>query len=275
VAAGAAAQGFRAGQREGASAHGSRDQVYERKLLKAARRGDHGARARLVECNLPLVRRVAARYRDFGLPFEDLVQEGAIGLMDAVDHYDPSRTVPFEAYARFRIRRAMRNALTDQARLIRLPKQIVERRRALQGAEARLLAAGKSAEPGALAAATGLSRLAIVQARAAQRTPLSLHDAFGADGPPAGAILSAADTCDPADQVVGGEQVAALERALARLPERQRRIVVGQWGLNGEAEATTTDLAHDLSLSPRRTLTLGREALDVLRRELDPEVGNA
>ena len=99
------------------------DAVRQRKLLRAARRGDRGARARVVDCHLPLVRALAARYRDFGLPLDDLVQEGVIGLLDAIDHYDPSRGPAFEPYARFRVRRAIRNALTEQARLFRLPKQ--------------------------------------------------------------------------------------------------------------------------------------------------------
>src|SRR6185437_11251692 len=101
--------------------------------------------------HLPLVRALAGRYRNYGLPLDDLVQEGAIGLLEAVDRFDPGLGVPFEPYARFRIRRAMRNALTDQARLIRLPKQVVERRRALERAESAITnATGRTATPGEL-----------------------------------------------------------------------------------------------------------------------------
>ena len=116
-----------------------------RKLLRGARRGDRGARERLVISHLGLVRSVASRYRDLGLPFDDLVQEGSLGLLDAIDHYDPCRGPEFDSYARFRVRRAIRNALTDQARLIRLPKQVVERRRAIDRAEAKLTAAPPAA----------------------------------------------------------------------------------------------------------------------------------
>ena len=105
------------------------------------------AREQLVASNLDLVRSIAAHYRDLGLPLEDLVQEGAIGLLDAIDHYDPDRGASFETYASFRIRRAVRNALTDKARLIRLPKQVVERRRAIERAEARLTAASGGRTP--------------------------------------------------------------------------------------------------------------------------------
>jgi len=101
----------------------------EAKLLKAAARGDEGARRRLVAAHLPLVRGVAARYESLGLPFDDLVQEGCVGLLEAIDRWDPARGVPFEAFARFRVRAAIRDALTTRARLIRLPKHVVESQR--------------------------------------------------------------------------------------------------------------------------------------------------
>src|SRR5262249_58666830 len=99
--------------------------------LQRAQRGDRRARERLVARHLDDVRSIARRYRNLGLPIDDLVQEGALGLLDSIDQYDATRGPEFEAYARFRVRRAIRNALTDKSRLIRLPKQIVERRRGL------------------------------------------------------------------------------------------------------------------------------------------------
>ncbi len=98
------------------------------RLLRAAQRGDRGARRRLVAAHLELVRAVAGRYEGLGLPREDLVQEGCFGLLDAIDRYDRSRGVPFEAFARFRVKVAIRGALTARARLIRLPKHVLEQR---------------------------------------------------------------------------------------------------------------------------------------------------
>src|SRR5262245_40563319 len=92
--------------------------VTDSELIRAAAHGDRGARDRLLVLNLPLVRRVAARYRGVGLPYDDLVQEGSLGLLDAIDHYDEERGVNFDAYARFRVQRAIRNALTERARLV-------------------------------------------------------------------------------------------------------------------------------------------------------------
>jgi len=87
-------------------------------LFEAARRGDRRARERLVAEHLAIVRSIALRYRNLGVSVDDLTQEGALGLLEAIDRYEPARSSDFESYARFRIRRAIRNALTEQSRLI-------------------------------------------------------------------------------------------------------------------------------------------------------------
>jgi RNA polymerase primary sigma factor len=244
-------------------------EIRVRRLVRLARRGDRGARARLVEAYLPLVRAIASRYRDYGLPLDDLVQEGSIGLLGAIDHYDASRSCEFEAYARFRVRRAIRNALTEQARLIRLPKQIVERRRALARAEAGLLAAGRRVTPADLAAATGVSVASVIEARGAAQASVSLDQPTLPDGSPLESLVVDPAAADPAEAAVRHEREELLERAVARLPERQRCVVDGKWGLDGAPETSATDLARVLRLSPRRTQRIGQDALHALRRELE------
>jgi len=98
--------------------------------LEQARR-DGRARERFVAEHLAMVRALAARYRGLGIPVDDLVQEGSIGLLDAIETYDAERGVAFDTFARFRIRCAIRDALTRTSRLVRLPKRVVERRRAI------------------------------------------------------------------------------------------------------------------------------------------------
>lgn len=238
-------------------------------LLDDARRGDLGARARLVECHLQLVRAIAWRYRDDGLPLEDLVQEGSIGLLDAIDRFDPGRGPTFESYARFRVRRAIRNALTDQARLIRLPKQIVERRRALDRAEARLAATGQRPTPGDLVEASGLSLAAVLEARTAALPPVSLDEPILPNGATLQSLVADPAATDPATDTIEHEQSAMLERALARLPERQRRVVSAQWGLHGRTPTSPTEIGRELELSPRRAQTIARDALHTLRGHLE------
>jgi RNA polymerase sigma factor (sigma-70 family) len=189
-------------------------------------------------------------------------------LIDAIDRYDPNRGATFEAYARFRIRRAIRHALTDQSRLIRLPKQVVERRRALERAEARLAAGGEHPTAADLAAATGLSVSAVVEAREAVSAPVSLDEPVLPDGSPLESLVADPGASDPELETLASEQSALLRAALARLPERKRRVVAAQWGLDGQRSTNGVEIAAELDLSPRRTQTIGQDALHDLREIL-------
>lgn len=246
--------------------------LIRRRLLRAAKLGDRAARERLATMYLGLVRSVASNYRDYGLPFDDVVQEGAIGLLDAIDHYDSDRGSSFEPYARFRIRRAIRNALTEKARLIRLPKQIVERRRTIEQAEARLVAAagGRTPSPEEIAIATGLSVRSVKDARSASIATVSLDEPVLPDGSPLAGLVADPRAVDPELRLLEQEQTRLLAGALADLPERQRRIVRSRWGI-GEAPTPNGALAAKLALSPRRTQTICRDALYDLRDALAAE----
>ena len=247
----------------------AREAIRVRRLLQAAQAGDHRSREQLVTSHLGLVRSVASRYRDLGLPFDDLVQEGSLGLLEAIDRHDASRGMPFDGYARFRIRRAIRNALTDQARLIRLPKQIVQRRRAIDDAEARLAAeaAGRPPTPPELAAATGLSVGAVLNARSAGLAPVSLDAPVLPDGSSLATVVADPAAVDPELRALEHERAEVLEEALENLPTRQRYIVNRRWGIDG-APMSNAALATDLRLSQHRTQTIGRDALYELRQTL-------
>ena len=183
-------------------------------------------------------------------------------MLDAIDHYDRERKVSFEAYARFRIRRAVQNALTEQARLIRLPKQVVERRRTIARAEA-MLSAATGGPPTAeqLAAARALGR----GRREARRgtPPVSLDELVLPAAPPA-TVLADPEAADPELAAIEHERATLLQAAIADLPERQRRIVGRRWGVDPAAGAATAEL----TLSTRRRQTIGRDALYRLRGTL-------
>lgn len=245
----------------------SRDAFRLRRLVRAARRGDRGAQDRLVRSHLPLIRSLARQYRGYGLPFDDLVQEGALGLLAAIDHYDPARGPEFAAFARFRVRRAMRNALTEQSRLIRLPKQVVERKRALDRVEGRMVAAGKRPTPAELAAAVGLPLDAVLATRAATQPPLSLDAPVLPDGSALEALVADPAVDDPLAETLAREGTASLRSALGKLPPRQRRVVEARWGA---ARASPAEVAQELGLSSRRAQTLREQALYALRDELEP-----
>ena len=249
----------------------ARETARRRSLVRAAQSGDHTARERLVASTLGLVRSIASHYRDLGLPLDDLVQEGALGLLDAIDRFDPDRGASFETYSRFRIRKAIQNALTDKGRLIRLPKQVVERRRAIERAEMKLTAAaaGRAPATAEIAAATGLSVAAVRAARSAELAPVSLDAPVLPDGSPLTGVIADPHAADPEIITLDQERTRQLTVALAGLSERQRQVVRCRWGI-GETAISNGVLATKLELSPRRTQTIGRDALYELRKTLDP-----
>ncbi len=240
-------------------------------VLEAAKRGDVRARAQLVARHLGAVRSVASHYRNLGLPFDDLVQEGSLGVLEAIDRYDSSRSADFETYARFRARRAIRNALTEKSRVIRLPKQIVERRRAIERTEARLSAArGHLATAREVAVALGLPESAVLETRDISGTPVSLDQSVLPDGLTLETVIADAAAADPAVEAVEHEQAALVDAALAALPDRQREILSRHFGL-GRTPEEIADVADALHLSQQRTRAIERDALYTLRERLDPQ----
>lgn len=244
----------------------------EAHLLDDARHGDSAAREQLVVEHLADVRAIAARYRNLGLPLDDLVQEGALGLLDAIEHYDEQRQTDFDVYARFRIRRAIRNALTEKSRLIRLPKEIVERRRAVARAEERLTHSdGSPPSLGEVAELTGLSVDAVRDTRTVAPNVVSLDQAVLPDGSTLESLIEDRASPDPVVDAVDQEQAALVDRAVAELPERQREIVCRHFGL-GRPPEEITDVAADLHVSQQRARTIERDALFTLRDRLERQL---
>lgn len=247
-------------------------QVEATHLFEAARRGDRRAREQLVAEHLPTVRSIALRYRNLGLSVDDLMQEGSLGLLEAIDRYEPDRSSDFESYARFRIRRAIRNALTEQSRLIRLPKQVVERRRAIERAEANIrTATGRTPTTAELAAATGLSPAAVVSARTIGTAPVSLDQPVLEDGSTLEALVSDSSARSPEDETVEQEQARAVDDAVDSLPGRQRLVVSRHFGLGCEPEQIA-EVAAELHVSQQRARAIERDALYALRDRLEPAV---
>jgi RNA polymerase primary sigma factor len=241
-------------------------------LLQRAQHGDRRARERLVARHLEDVRSIARRYRNLGLPIDDLMQEGAIGLLDSIDQYDASRGPEFDTYARFRVRRAIRNALTDKSRVIRLPKQIVERRRALDRADARLTTVrGVHPSRAELAEVTGLAPDAVAEARDLVPVVVSLDQVALPDGSPLEALVVDDASPDPEADTANRQETELVDRAVAELPARQREIVSRHFGLGREPEEIA-DVAAELHLSQQRARTIERDALFTLQNKLERDL---
>jgi len=203
-----------------------------------------------------LVASIARRYRGLGLPAEDVEQEGVVGLLEAIDRYDPSNGASFPTYAYWRIRQAICHALTDRGRLLRVPKEVVERRR--------LIARSPLAE------ATGLSPAQVAEALLAPTTVASL-DAETGGGTPLRDVLSEPSQSDPLDETVRSDEVRAVDRAVLRLPSRERAVIEAHFGFGREPETLAT-VGRRLGLSETRVRALERRALRELATDLEPEI---
>jgi RNA polymerase sigma factor (sigma-70 family) len=240
---------------------------HSERLALRARKGDRLARARLVEEHMGLVRSIAFRYRDLGLPVEDLVQEGAIGLLTAIDDYDSSRGTSFSTYAFWRVRAAVTHALTAHGHLIRVPRPVLERRRQLARAHTRLASAGGEPTIAQLAEATELRPSDVAEALAPATVASLDHEAD--DGTPLRELVTADAAERPDARALERDRTRAIRTALLHLRDRKRTIVVRHFGLDGEPE-TLTEIADDLHLSPERTRALKDDALHELAGELAP-----
>jgi RNA polymerase sigma factor (sigma-70 family) len=236
--------------------------AHDTTLFEQARR-DRRARERVVEQHLPSVRAAAKHYSGLNVPFDDLVQEGCIGLLDAIETFDPARGVDFDRFARFKIRCAIRDALTQSSRLVRLPKRVVERRRIIDRTEAELTAAeGRAPSAREIAAVLGVPPETVVATPATQIIWAPLE-------PPLDQLLADAAAVEPGRDAARREELARLEVALSALPARQRELVSRRFGLGCPPE-DLTDVARSLHVSRQRARAIEQAALYALRDRLDP-----
>ena len=241
-------------------------------LSRRVRQGDERARKKLIEWNLKLVVSVAKRYREMGVPFEDLIQEGNIGLMRAVERYDPDRGFRFSTYATWWIRQAVGRAVSDKGRTIRLPAHMGERLRKVGRAAGDL-----SAELGRAPADEEVAERLDWTADEVRQVKATIPDATSLDEPASngegasslGDLLAGEEASDAPDAVVVREMEATgLREAIERLPEKARYVLVRRYGLDDREPPTLAELAAELELSRERVRQLQREAEQLLKTGL-------
>lgn len=207
------------------------------------------------------------------MPYDDLVQEGSIGLLDAVDRFDRSRGAAFPTFAYWCIRKAVTHALTERGHLVHLPKGLIERRTVVAAVSAGL-ASRNGREPTAeeIAEDTGLAVAEVREVLQAPMSVVSLDELVRGSDTPLAAVVEDDAAPDPADEVVAHELHDAITAAVADLPANERAVVRRHFGLDGVPEPLN-EFAAAQGVSPQKARALKDRALFHLARSLRPPAG--
>jgi RNA polymerase primary sigma factor len=236
-------------------------------LAKRIEQGDPHARERMIESNLRLVIAVASSYRGRGVPFADLVQEGSVGLVHAVERFDYRRGLKFSTYAVWWIRRSVMDAL-GAGQAIRVPVRASQQLAAVRRVQGELERTGPASNA-AIADRTGLNQETVGFLRGAARVTASLDKLVGEDTTTLGELIADDHAVDPAQRAVVTEREREVSAMLALLPRRHREVLVRRYGLDGQPEHGHDEIGQWLGVGAERSRQLEREALHRLRSVAD------
>jgi RNA polymerase primary sigma factor len=236
----------------------------ELRLASSIERGDLKAREKMIESNLRLVFALAASYRGRRVPMADLVQEGTVGLVRAVERFDHRRGMKFSTYAVWWIRRSLLDAVRD-SRLIRVPAKAERQLSAVRRAQGHLDQTCRVPPVAVIAERSGLTEKAVQSLRGCARVTSSLDEPVGEDAAPLGDFIADRRAADPSERAIAEEQRREVSAMLHLLPSKHRAVLVRRYGLDDVRAQNHEEIGEWLGVGEERSRQLEREALHRLR----------